>query len=621
VTDDARVLELVGLPGAGKTTTAPLVIAELRARGFRALTVHQAVDAGLARSTRGRLLRIVGVRPPYRRRTRMLLVDAPATIALPVVAPRLAAALVDALWRLPLGLGHRAAIAGRALRVVAAHRFLETRLRAGEVVVADEGPVHRVVNLYAWRASTPVKPIRHYLDAAPLPGAVLEVHVPSDEAIRRLPGREGGLPERLRGADEARVRGFVDRADAVLAAARSHLVTRRPWASLSGTGPGEAEVATGLDELGFTPRRAAGATGSTPRYRPLLGVSLDRPGRGAADRRRRIDGTVIPEVVREAWRLDPFGPQALGAGGRSDSILASRVTGGRLVVKRYKAGVDPAAVESEQHVLRALEARAFPAPRLVPAADGSLVVCDGEGRRWAAFELLAGRPLHALIGLPGHRRRSAFVAGETLGALHAALAGVESPHQPETGFRSTIGPRVRGIDWYLERMALEGSAPAASPAPDLSWARDRLAVLDARLAGLDPARGLIHGDYGPYNLLVQRGAPIVVIDFELARLDWLLTDLATAVPRFAAGRRGFSDAAAAAFIEGYRRRHPLADDELRGLPDVASFLALRRAAVAWSRHVDAGGGGWLAEAAEKVAVAHAIADGRHGLARLAETTT
>lgn len=620
MSDDTRVLELVGLPGAGKTTAAPFVIEHLRERGFEALTVRQAMDAAVARSTRGRLLQVVGVGPPYRRRALVLLVDGPTAFALPLVAPRLTAALVDALWRLPVGWGHRAAIAGRALRAVAAYRFVAPRLRAGEVVVVDEGPVHRVVNLYAWRPATPVQPIRRYLNAAPLPDAVLEVRVPSGEAARRLPARATGLPERLRGADDGRVLRFVERADAALAVARAHLATRTAWVTLSGTSGSDSDIAQRLDELGFASFDAGIASRSSPIYRPLLGVTVGRPGRGSADRRRRIDGMAVPTVVRDAWDLDPFRAETLGAGGRSDSVLVSRFGGERLVVKRYKAGVDPAAVESEHFVLRALKERAFPAPRVVPAGDGTLVVCDGDGRRWAAFEVIGGRPLHARMGLPGDRSRSAFLAGQTLGALHAALAGVETPHQPDIGFRSMTGPRVREIDWYLEGLAADGaSGDSASIVLALPWARDRLATLDTRLVVAAPARGLIHGDYGPYNLLVQRGRPIVVIDFELARLDWLLTDLASAIPRFAVGRLGFSDGAACSFLEGYRSRHRLADDALRTLPEVASFLALRRVAVAWRRYLESGSAAWLTEATEKLGVARSIADGRHGLVRLAET--
>jgi homoserine kinase type II len=609
------MLELVGVPGAGKTTVAPLVVGQLRDRGLVPITVPHAIDAALARSTRGRMLRAVGVRPPYRRRARVLLVDAPSAVSLPFVAPRLAAALAGALLRLPVGWGHRVSIGGRAIRVVAAHRFLRSRLRPGEVAVADEGPVHRVVNLYAWRRSTAVEAIRRYLDSAPLPDAVLEITVPGDEATRRLRARESGLPDRLRGADDARVRQFAERADASIAVAREHLAARTAWATLSGTDRSDADVARRLDELGFVPSRGGRADPSSPVYRPLLGVALPRPGRGAADRRRPIDPGAIPAVVRDGWGLSASGAEAIGRGGRSDSLLVERAAGGRLVLKRYKASVDPAAVDCEQLVLRTLQDRGFPAPRLVPAATGELVVCDADGRRWAAFEVIDGRPLHARMGLPGDRRRSARLGGRALGALHAALAGIDPPDGPETGFRSMTGPRVREIGWYLDRLTDDGRA---SDTPPLSWAREMLAAIDDRLGRVDLARGVIHGDYGPYNLLVRPGRPVAVIDFELTRLDWLLTDLATATPRFAAGRLGFSDSAARAFIEGYRSRHPLDDAELRALPDVASFLALRRAAVAWSRHLESGEPRWLAETNEKLALARAFADGRHGLVRLAQ---
>ncbi|HXG39600.1 MAG TPA: phosphotransferase, partial [Candidatus Limnocylindrales bacterium] len=145
----------------------------------------------------------------------------------------------------------------------------------------------------------------------------------------------------------------------------------------------------------------------------------------------------------------------------------------------------------------------------------------------------------------------------------------------------------------------------------------RLAELDALLAAAEPARTVVHGDFGPYNLLVRAGAPIVVVDFELARIDWRLTDLATALPRFAANRFRFSSRRAARFLAGYERRRPLGPSERALLPGVLEYLSLRRASVCWSRYAEDGRVAWLEEAAARAVLARALEAGRHPLAELA----
>jgi Ser/Thr protein kinase RdoA (MazF antagonist) len=621
VTPVGHILELVGPPGAGKSTAAPVVMQRLRDRGFHPMTVDGAIEAALDRSLRGRAVRFAGIRRPYRRRVRALLVDVPGIASLPLVAPRLIGVLAGALVALPVSGGHRTAIALRVLRVVAAHRYLRSRLRPGEVVVADEGPVHRVVNLYAWRHATPEASIRRYLESAPLGDAVLELEASSAVATGRLRSRAGGLPERLRGTDDVRLRRFVDSAAAALTVARHHLEPRVRWVTVATERLSATAIAESLEALGFAdPLGPSPACRSTPPYRPRGGMTVRRPGRAGAARPRRVDAATVPADVRDAWQLDTRLVLGLGAGGRSASLLVETAAGKRVVVKRYKQSMGTEAIRTEHDVLTSLAQHSFPAPRLVPSLDGSTLVCDEGGGRFAAFEYLDGYvPMHTRLSLPGDRPRAAFDGGQALGALHRTLADMATPYRPDTGFGSLSGPRVRGLDWHLERLVAHQPPRQADPvAKALPWVRERLAALDATLSEASPTRGLIHGDYGPYNLLVRLGAPIVVIDFELARLDWHLTDLATAIPRFAANRLRFSASAARAFVDGYRLCHPLSDDELQWLPDVASFLALRRVAVAWGRYVESGTDEWLAEAGEKLGLARTIANRRHGLVHLAD---
>jgi Ser/Thr protein kinase RdoA (MazF antagonist) len=148
---------------------------------------------------------------------------------------------------------------------------------------------------------------------------------------------------------------------------------------------------------------------------------------------------------------------------------------------------------------------------------------------------------------------------------------------------------------------------------------EELLRLDGQLSEAGLSRTVIHGDYGPYNLLVRAGREPLAIDWELTRLDWRLTDLATALPRFAGRRTGWDAGAADRFLGGYRSNAPVDPAELSHLPSVAEFLAIRRAIVCIGRFVASGDEAWSRQAKERLRLARSLADGRHPLAEVARS--
>jgi Ser/Thr protein kinase RdoA (MazF antagonist) len=134
----------------------------------------------------------------------------------------------------------------------------------------------------------------------------------------------------------------------------------------------------------------------------------------------------------------------------------------------------------------------------------------------------------------------------------------------------------------------------------LGWVVERLVVLETRLAEANLSRGIIHGDYGPYNVLFRRNRPPFVVDFELARLDWRLTDLAWSLRTFAWHRGGFNWDEARDYLRAYRSVARVDDGELLFLSSVWQYLALRRFVVCLDRYCQTGEGSWLIEAARRM---------------------
>ncbi len=587
-----RTIELAGAVGSGKSTLAPLIVEELGRLGIDAVLMTDALAAA-------------------RGRRRRWLVDIPAGVAFAVRRPRLVWIVNRSLAGSPIDWSHRRRIFGLVMRLGARLRFVAARMPAHRTVVVDEGFVQRAANAFGWRATPPTDAeLAAYLGAAPLADLVVLVRAPAQEAARRAHAR--GLPSRV-GAkapvEAARFMGnvhaLVERVPGLLRAMGVHILEVD-----NGGMPAAAASAVGGDAMALPAVPSFGA--SAP--------SLPRPRRGRsgppisdADR-RSLDDACAALGLRQ-----PVAMRWLGvATGRSGSALVQSLDG-PILVKRYKATVDLAQVEVEHAVLRELARRGFPAPRLAFDGDGP-AFAEVDGRIWAAFRFEPGyRRVDDRVIAPWRWIDETRGHGALLGTLHRTLADFVPPVAGPLGFADHQGPRARGLTWHLDRLDRAAGVDASPTARELGGEiRGRLTDLDAELAGRRLPRTVIHGDYGPYNLLVHPAGPTLVVDFELTRLDWGVADLATALPRFVrplpVGRRR----SLAAFIAGYRTASPLADDELRSVPAVLAFLSLRRAAVCLARDAERPSDALRSEARAKVELARRALSGTDPIAQVAD---
>jgi Ser/Thr protein kinase RdoA (MazF antagonist) len=365
-----------------------------------------------------------------------------------------------------------------------------------------------------------------------------------------------------------------------------------------------------------------------PASQPYFLPRPDRLYRQLVFRRRpaALGRELVHDLLAQCG-LIPLGRiETANSAGRSDTAIVE-TSAGRKVLKRYKATIEPAAVVHEHSLLSELERIGFPAPRLTPTLGGETLIRHG-GACYAVFEFLEGYfQYHNYVLLPSQARRFIAASGRALGALHDALRDFVPAGRHPNGFKSRGEPRWRDLSWFTaqldecRRRAPERSGEAAAAlrralADDAGWVERRLSDLDQRLALAAPPRLIVHGDYGPYNLLFRRGAPVVILDFELARLEWRLTDLATALPSFARSRLGFSLRKMRCFVDAYRAVCPIDRAEIELLPDVWQFLSLRRVVVGWSRFAESGSPRWLAEAREKLDLARWVEAERSALSRV-----
>jgi len=616
---DPLVVEICGSPGAGKTTIRPVMEELLRERGFVPQSSEVAVDARIAASGTARLLARLHADPGLRRgRGRRYVVDVPWGVIAALVRPTLAWRAGAAILRDPVSWSHRLVLFHRFIVPMAHRQFLQGRLRPRDAVIFDEGPVHRVVNLFGWRhRRPPPSEVRAYARRLPPPDLLVLVRARSDTAAARLADR--GLPQYLRRRRPDEVARFSRHADEALAIAMREIQARTTIIAVDNDGTiddARASLAAQLD--GLLPAGVRARSRATT-FEPTVPINVPRPDRLISGWRAHRSGDADLSEVLEAYPLRVIGrPRPIGRGRSWNVVVETDV--GRVLVKRYKASVVDEAIACEHSILAELARVEVAAPRLVRTRSGETIVHLGPERH-AAFHHLAGYMAgHERLGWPGEPSRLARLGGETLAGLHAAL------HEFWPAALNPIGlgrdhRRLLPSAWHLGQLPRPGSAEAAGEAEIAiasGWIGERLLAAEEELVRSSPAVTVIHGDYGPYNLLIRPRAPLIPIDFELARPDWRLVDLATAVPRFAGSRLGFDDGRARAFLDGYIGEGGIDRAELRLLPRVAEYLSLRRLAVCWSRYARSRDPAQLGEARAQLALARGVAAGTHPLARAAE---
>jgi hypothetical protein len=230
----AMIIEMVGAPGAGKTTLLAGIEGGCRAVGLTPVTVSAAARPFAARTIFGRLVRLTVPARLERQalwgvfrietgwHTLRAMIDRPALTRHVLRSQRRRPAAADARGR---------RVVYWYLRTMGSRRFLLARARKGEVIVFDEGFVHRAVQLHSSVVESPTpEQIASYVAALPRPDLVVHVDASPDVCERRVQDR--GVWARLDHRSPAEIRRFVQHAHETVALVRGEL-DRRGWAVIA----------------------------------------------------------------------------------------------------------------------------------------------------------------------------------------------------------------------------------------------------------------------------------------------------------------------------------------------------------------------------------------------------
>lgn len=276
-------------------------------------------------------------------------------------------------------------------------------------------------------------------------------------------------------------------------------------------------------------------------------------------------GEQVPEEVLSAFGLAGAN-QRLFADGNVNRHWRVEATARTVVVRRYGVPRGMASIAWEQQLMAFAAAKGWPAPVAEPCLPGAIAF-EFEGRAWTCHRFLEGE------AGPGETPASRRIMGRLLGRLHKDLSGFEVGGQ-----RPAFGKT-----WELDVMveaAGAGSFNALLAAfgrefPELAATirRQRYRNLRelSRLHYPDLADHPIHGDFSPRNLLFKDGQLTGLLDFDFARQDARLCDLAPLLMPF----QPLEPRLAAALFDGYQSVRRLSEAEWDLLP------ALVRASLLW----------------------------------------
>lgn len=231
----------------------------------------------------------------------------------------------------------------------------------------------------------------------------------------------------------------------------------------------------------------------------------------------------------------------------------------RFILTMYESRVDEGDLPFFLGLLDHLAARGCPVPRTIHDSEG------------AAFRQHDGKAIALIEFLPG-----VSVSEPTPGQARAVGAALASVHLAAADFPETRD-NCMGLPAWQRLLGDCGEQGLASIHPELGRIiSSELPYLAARWpAGL--ARGVIHADLFPDNVLMRGDEVAGLIDFYFACCDLLAYDIAVthAAWCFSSDGARFDPALSRALLEGYGAVRPIGPEERAALPVLARGAAMR----------------------------------------------
>jgi len=267
--------------------------------------------------------------------------------------------------------------------------------------------------------------------------------------------------------------------------------------------------------------------------------------------------------------------------------LVVRTNRGRYLLKRRPQGrTDPYRVAFAHELQTFLLQKHFPLPHLIGTKEGNHSMVRLGDSVCEVFEFIDGEAYDQSL-------LATYESGKMLGLYHSIVADYHPRWKPPTGHyhaAAIVRQYLRGMPERLAELA-DGNRSADDVRPaaeELLAAYERAAEEAERLGLLEWETQIVHSDWHPGNMLFKEGHVVAVIDYDAARVQPRVMDVANGVLQFSllTGSRepetwpAYTDESRAKrFLRGYDEINVLTVAELRTVPHLMAEAFIAEAVI------------------------------------------
>jgi len=221
--------------------------------------------------------------------------------------------------------------------------------------------------------------------------------------------------------------------------------------------------------------------------------------------------------------------QEFSRGSRNAPKVVIESDRGKFLFKRRAPGKnDPDRVAFTHQIQLKLAAHDFPLARLVPTRKGHRTMLLRHGCIYEMFEYVEG-------GEYDGSAEATYDAGRTLGLYHKLLRDARSEYRPPAGSYHGATAIREAIQNTVGALPIEKRPPAEIIMATVSYLAEiyHYCGQQAERRGLgDWHRQIVHGDWHPGNILFRNKRVAAVIDYDSARIQQRIIDVANGALHF-----------------------------------------------------------------------------------------
>ena len=302
----------------------------------------------------------------------------------------------------------------------------------------------------------------------------------------------------------------------------------------------------------------------------IVSIFLSHPNMEQA--REKFSPDELTECLKHYDIGQPVGTQEFNRGSKRSPKLIIITGKGKFLLKRRVPGRDDLAkIRFTHDIQRVLIRHGFPLPRIIASTDEGKTLLILKDRCYELFEFVSGEDFDGSLDASYH-------AGAALGLYHRLLANFRTEYSPPTGSyhnASTIRQAIRRI---ICTLPLESRPPQNEVTRLVESLEGSYAHCCGRTADLgleDWPTQIVHGDWHPGNMLFRQRKVLAVVDYDAARLQQRVIDLANGVLQFSIITGGESpktwpdhldESRFKRFMRGYATEEAVSHAEIQAVP-------------------------------------------------------